>query len=395
MDEHSDPTKNLNFILLDDVSHLPSSNDEINNSINGNRFAYNFDASETFSDTSLLASSSINVVYNHLKQAFNPTESSNSTYDSKNDDDDDDEQLAMNTSNTVSLPVTRAQTETLSKPSIFLSNSVAITNSKSRQLQLVYPLEKTYRARYKSDYFPQTGSVRRPRYIADSATNHFITLQLPTEYQHDLQNSYIRVALTTKLIKGHGYYYSPYKFQKDHNDIKIPDENPIYIKVETSREDNFVIRLQLVLIKSKSDQLNDVQPLKIFSDSTTQIQNIVHDERLTPKELITRYQLDQSHIAFTLCTKLPDGFYEVHPETTIMSSVITEVSTSRKTNDSATPSVDLTPNICCPHCAYHFDPDTPSGSDERNNPKSTNSKTSRSRSKTTTEKRSNKKKKNA
>jgi hypothetical protein len=101
--------------------------------------------------------------------------------------------------------------------------------------------------------------------------------------------------------------------------------------------------------------LNDVQPLKIFSDSTTQIQSknykteifvfvilenldIVHDERLTPKELITRYQLDQSHIAFTLCTKLPDGFYEVHPETTIMSSVITEVSTSRKTNDNATPS---------------------------------------------------------
>jgi len=65
-----------------------------------------------------------------------------------------------------------------SKTPISLSNSVAITNSKSRQLQLVYPLEGTYRPRYKSDYFPQKGSARRPRYIADNATNHFITLQV-------------------------------------------------------------------------------------------------------------------------------------------------------------------------------------------------------------------------
>jgi hypothetical protein len=66
---------------------------------------------------------------------------------------------------------------------------------------------------------------------------------LPTEYQHNLKNSYIRVALITKLIEGHGHYYSPYKFQKDHNDIKIPDENPIYIKVDTNQDDNFIMRL--------------------------------------------------------------------------------------------------------------------------------------------------------
>ncbi len=65
-----------------------------------------------------------------------------------------------------------------SKSSIPLSNSVAVTSCKSRQLKLVYPLEDTYRARYKSDYFPQTGAVRRPRYIADNAENHFITLQV-------------------------------------------------------------------------------------------------------------------------------------------------------------------------------------------------------------------------
>lgn len=65
-----------------------------------------------------------------------------------------------------------------SKSSIPLSECVAITESKPGKLQLVYPLEDTYRARYKSDYFPQNGSARRPRYIADSQSNHFITLKV-------------------------------------------------------------------------------------------------------------------------------------------------------------------------------------------------------------------------
>ncbi len=50
------------------------------------------------------------------------------------------------------------------------------------------------------------------------------------------------MALITQWIEGHGRYYSPYKFQRDHNNIEIADENPIYIKVETSQEDNFIMR---------------------------------------------------------------------------------------------------------------------------------------------------------
>lgn len=52
------------------------------------------------------------------------------------------------------------------------------TGESQTKLRLVYPLESFYRARYKSDYFPQNGIVRKPRYIADSAGNHFITLQV-------------------------------------------------------------------------------------------------------------------------------------------------------------------------------------------------------------------------
>ncbi|CAF2464855.1 unnamed protein product [Rotaria sp. Silwood2] len=245
-----------------------------------------------------------------------------------------DEQLAINTSHNELLPVVRSHTEKASESSVPLSSRVAITNSNSKQLQLVYPLENTYRARYKSDYFPQNGTVRRPRYIADHASNHFITLQLPSEYQHDAQNDYIRVALITTLIKGHEHYYSPYKFQKDNYDIKVPDENPIYIKVENSRETKSIIRLQLVLIKSKLDQLNYVQPLIRFSETITHVQNIIHEEKLTPKDLINKYQLEKSHLAFTLCTKQPNGLYKPHSETTIISSVISETSIPKKAGDS-------------------------------------------------------------
>jgi hypothetical protein len=66
---------------------------------------------------------------------------------------------------------------------------------------------------------------------------------LPTEYQHDFQHEYIRAALITTFIQGHGHYYSPYNFQKDHHDIKVSDENPIYIKVETNRENQFIMKL--------------------------------------------------------------------------------------------------------------------------------------------------------
>ncbi len=66
---------------------------------------------------------------------------------------------------------------------------------------------------------------------------------MPSEYRYDFQHEYIRVALITTFIQGHGHYYSPYNFQKDHQDIKVSDENPIYIKVETNRENQFIMRL--------------------------------------------------------------------------------------------------------------------------------------------------------
>lgn len=113
-----------------------------------------------------------------------------------------DVQLAMIKSSEPALPVTRSQIEkgifssknkifffrnfifilvrvkNVNDQSISLSRSVAVTVPTPNKLQLIYPLEETYRARYKSDYFPQKGPVRRPRYVADNAGNHFISLQV-------------------------------------------------------------------------------------------------------------------------------------------------------------------------------------------------------------------------
>ena len=55
-------------------------------------------------------------------------------------------------------------------------------------------------------------------------------------------------------------------------------------------------------------------------------------ETLSPKDLISRYRLDKSHIAFTLCTKSLDNSYEIHPETTVISTMITESSSKSKSN---------------------------------------------------------------
>jgi len=139
--------------------------------------------------------------------------------------------------------------KSLNDQAISLSESVAVTVPTPNQLQLVHTLEDTYRARYKSDYFPQKGSVRRPRYVADNAGNHYVTLQMPREYNRDFKNEYIRVALITTSINDRGHYYSPYKFQTNHNDVKVLDQNPIYVPVQVRRGNDSTMKLLLVFLE--------------------------------------------------------------------------------------------------------------------------------------------------
>jgi len=217
---------------------------------------------------------------------------------------------------------------------------------------------------------------------------------MPTEYNRVFTYEYIRVALITTPINDRGRFYSPYKFQINHNDVKVPDQNPIYIPVNAHRGNNFTMKLHLVLIKSKLDQLYDAQPLKSFSDNIGNIQNIINEEKIASKDLINQYQLDKSHIAFTLCTKLPNGSYDIHPETTIISSVITETSKQSVTPNNKPEPVakNLGKRISCPNCSHCFDPADVDVT-ERVTKRKSNASTTRTTTKSTTNSRANKKRK--
>lgn len=64
-----------------------------------------------------------------------------------------------------------------------LSSSVAVpvlkpTQYSSSQIQVVHALEETFKPRYKSDYFSQDGTIRKPRYVADQKGNHYVSLRV-------------------------------------------------------------------------------------------------------------------------------------------------------------------------------------------------------------------------
>ncbi|CAF4195772.1 unnamed protein product, partial [Adineta steineri] len=239
-----DPMNNLEFTLIPNLIQSSSPSEETSSPV-----LYDYNTSESFYEIdtadlnmALYGDQSFNDLLNDFLEVnqlappsprtdeisellmdnigvLNSTESN----DTANPIQTMDEQLAMNKPNYPTMPTTRSHTEKSSinnhtNQSISLSESVAVTVPTPNQLILVHPLENTYKARYKSDYFPQTGNVRRPRYVSDNASNHFITLQLPTGYHRDFTHEYIRVALVTTLINNRERYYSPYKFQTNHDD---------------------------------------------------------------------------------------------------------------------------------------------------------------------------------
>lgn len=85
----------------------------------------------------------------------------------------------------------------------------------------------------------------------------------------------------------------------------------------------------MVLIKSKQDELKTLQPLKPFHP----FQDVfgIPDKNptkqahaLNPKQLIKKYQLDQSQLAFTFCATGIDGTSCIPQwDTTVYSTVLT------------------------------------------------------------------------
>lgn len=64
-----------------------------------------------------------------------------------------------------------------------LSSSVDVTDvtkdlDYSHSIKLAFDLEAEYKPRYKSDYHPQNGDIRSPRFVTDCFGHNFITLQV-------------------------------------------------------------------------------------------------------------------------------------------------------------------------------------------------------------------------
>ncbi|CAF1360790.1 unnamed protein product [Adineta steineri] len=241
-----------------------------------------------------------------------------------------------------------------SKSGKYISNSLlsAISSCSAKKkpkdplhiIRIVYDLEDTHRSRYKSDYFSQNGTVYKPRYVADQKGNHFITLEVPTGIR-----GYLRVDWITIPDKNGIRYSMPYKFQVDHTSPNVSDRNPVYRRI--TPEDLGIIKLYLVLIKSKQEELKKIQSMDVFpplehTSKRTDHNSFKQKYSLAPKQLIRDYQLNKSQLAFTFCSISPDG-QQLIPEwdTTVYSTVLEEEMPVASKKRAAT----------CPNCEHSFE----------------------------------------
>ncbi|CAF2744907.1 unnamed protein product [Rotaria sp. Silwood2] len=151
----------------------------------------------------------------------------------------------------------------------------------------------------------------------------------------------------------------PYRFQRDNVTSDVPDCNPIYVAIKTDKTG--LMRLYLVLIKSKQDELRLCQPLKPFHPfqdvfGISDKKSLKQVPPLHPKQLIQQYQLDKSQLAFTFCASSSDGTSCIPQwDTTVYSTVLTEMSLE----------ISKKRIVSCPNCAHIID--LSSGTDNNDN----------------------------
>jgi len=232
------------------------------------------------------------------------------------------------------------------KKPILLSSSVGVGVPQKlvkpfHKIEIVNDLEETYRPRYKSDYFAQNGTKRKPRYVTDRDGNHYITLKVPLGSQGK-----IRVDWVTIPNDDGERFVMPYRFQANNDSTDIADCNPIFLNILPDASTT-TMRIYLVLIKAKQDALKSLQPLQPFhpmKDVFGMIDKHTPEKMslLTPKKLIQKYQLNKSQLAFTLCKLSTDGqSYIPEWDTMVYSTVLEEEGADSSTGKTVT----------CPHCS--------------------------------------------
>ncbi|CAF1586909.1 unnamed protein product [Adineta ricciae] len=219
-------------------------------------------------------------------------------------------------------------TEALHKPKDF-----------TPKLRIVHPLEEDYKARYKSDYNPQNGKNRFPRYVTDALGNHYVLLEITPGTE-----GFIRADWVTIGHSNNTRCLMSYLFQTEDKHNGRQYCNPVYIPIETDQSGHMM--LQLVLIKSKQDELKGLNQLQLFPPREGS-ESFIEFTPMSPKNLIRCLQLDKSQLAFTLCLPDPSGKpCTPNWETTVYSTIMTEQScdSSKKTT------------VTCPKCSHSFEP---------------------------------------
>lgn len=265
--------------------------------------------------------------------------------------DVDSNQLALN--DLPLHPIGKPKKTKLNKKIIPLSTSVAIGTPQrtlygSHKIEVMYELEKTYRPRYKSDYFALSGHTRKPRYVTDRHNNHYISLRVPMGIRGK-----IRIDWLTVPDENGNRFTMPYRFQTDNNSSEVEDTNPIYENIAPNNTEG-ILKLYLVLIKTKQDGLKKLQPLKPFHPLHDLLgmfdkEKVEKTIILSPKKLIQKYQLGKSQLAFTLCSLNNDGqSYTAEWDTTVYSTVIEEESNENPPAKSI---------VSCPNCSTEINID--------------------------------------
>lgn len=124
---------------------------------------------------------------------------------------------------------------------------VTISMREPQKIELVHDLEEFYRPRYKSDYFGQNGKIRKPRYVTDRLGNHYISLRVPicsfinSTSSDRFQvlpntNGFIRIDWLTIETEDGQRFRMPYHFQASNEDQNVKDCNPMYLPIETNKE---------------------------------------------------------------------------------------------------------------------------------------------------------------
>ncbi|CAF0969857.1 unnamed protein product [Adineta ricciae] len=187
------------------------------------------------------------------------------------------------------------------------------------ELQVVHPLQKTYRSRYLSECMPLTGGVTCTSLLCDRLRNPYVTLKTTPNFQGKVRVDWLTIP--NKMGQRHTMPY--YLISRD---VSSPRHQGVYIMYDVNADMNGIVRLYLSLYKPTLSELARNQPIPLFQPAMDLLHrsSVVNHQQMSPRQLVREFHLNKSQLAFTLCTRANDESFVVQWDTTVFSTVMTE-----------------------------------------------------------------------